>query len=131
VNARAAELIATLALAPHPEGGYYRQVLKSDRRVQPDDDRGSRSAMTAIYFLLAKGQRSALHRVRSDEIWIHLEGAPLTLHVDNETHLLDATSRIVVVPANAWQSADLDGEYALVSCVVAPGFEFDDFEMRD
>ena len=131
MNARAAELIATLGLEPHPEGGYYRQVFKSNRQVQPDDDRDARSAMTAIYFLLAKGQRSALHRVKSDEIWIHLEGAPLTLHVEKEQHLLDTTSRIVVVPAGAWQSADLDGEYALVSCVVAPGFEFDDFEIRD
>jgi predicted cupin superfamily sugar epimerase len=130
VNDRAAELIATLELEPHPEGGYYRQLFKSDRRVQPDDDRESRSALTAIYFLLAEGQKSAWHRVQSDEIWIHLEGAPLTLHIGSETRVLDATSRIAVVPAGAWQSAELAGEYALVSCVVGPGFEFEDFELR-
>ena len=129
MNDRVAELIATLKLEPHPEGGYYRQVFKSDRRVQPDDDRESRSALTAIYFLLAEGQKSARHRVRSDEIWIHLEGAPLTLHIESKTRVLDATSRIALVPAGAWQSANLVGEYALVSCVVAPGFEFEDFEL--
>ena len=130
MNARAAELIASLQLEPHPEGGWYRQVFKSAQRVKPDDDRDTRNALTAIYFLLADGQRSAAHRVRSDEIWIHLEGAPLRLHVGEETRVLDASSRIGVVPANVWQSADIDGDYTLVSCVVGPGFEFADFEMR-
>ena len=98
--------------------------------MQPDDDRDARSALTAIYFLLADGQTSAWHRVKSDEIWIHLEGAPLTLHVGDETHVLDASSRIAVVPAHAWQAAETSGAYTLVSCVVGPGFEFEDFEMR-
>jgi len=128
VNARAAELIATFALEPHPEGGWYRQVFKSNQRVQ----RGSedRSAITAIYFLLADGQKSAWHRVRSDEIWIHLEGSPLTLHIGDETQVLDASSRIAAVAAGVWQAAEIAGDYTLVSCVVGPGFEFADFEMR-
>lgn len=130
MNERAAELIATLGLEPHPEGGFYRQVVKSENRVQPDDDRGARSAITAIYFLLVAGQHSAWHRVRSDEIWIHLEGAPLILHIGEETRVLNSSSRIAAVPANVWQAAEIAGDYTLVSCVVGPGFEFEDFEMR-
>ena len=125
---RSTELIATLSLEPHPEGGWYRQVFKSNHQVHTD--RGTRSAITAIYFLLADGQKSAGHRVKSDEIWIHLEGAPLALHIDDATHILDASARIAVVPAGAWQSAEISGEYTLVSCVVGPGFEFEDFELR-
>src|ERR1700682_3626664 len=78
---RAAELIETLALVPHPEGGFYRQVYRSPHLVQPHDDRDVRSALTAIYFLLPRGHRSRWHRVRSDEIWTHLEGQPVTLHL--------------------------------------------------
>ena len=128
---RAANLIAQLSLEPHPEGGWYRQVFKSPHRVKPDDDRDSRSALTAIYFLLAEGQRSAPHRVRSDEIWIHLEGGTVMLHIDDDTRRLSAhDERLVVVPANVWQSAEIEGDYALVSCVVGPGFEFEDFTLQ-
>ena len=121
-------LIEHLGLEPHPEGGYYRQVYKSPRLVTPD-----RSAVTAIYFLLTAGQFSRWHRVRSDEIWIHLEGAPLTLRLFDgsaaSSTALTTASRIVTVPADVWQAAEIDGEYTLVSCIVAPGFEFEDFEM--
>jgi len=121
-------LIEALDLQPHPEGGYYRQVYKSPRFVTPD-----RSAVTAIYFLLTAGQFSRWHRVRSDEIWIHLEGAPLTLRLFDgmsaSSVALSSSDRIAAVPADVWQAAELDGDYTLVSCIVAPGFEFEDFEM--
>ena len=114
---RAADLIAQLSLEPHPEGGWYRQVFKSPHHVKPDDDRDSRSALTAIYFLL--------------EIWIHLEGGTVMLHVGHETRRLSAhDERLVVVPANVWQSAEIEGDYALVTCVVGPGFEFEDFTLQ-
>jgi predicted cupin superfamily sugar epimerase len=127
---RAEELVETLALTPHPEGGFYRQVYKSPRLVQPHDDREARSALTAIYFLLASGQQSRWHRVQSDEIWTHLEGAPVTLHLFDGAEASSVTvERMHVVPANVWQAAEPGGNYSLVACFVAPGFEFDDFSM--
>ena len=78
---RAAALIAQLELQPHPEGGYYRELYRSPHRVQPDDGRAARPALTAIYFLLAAGQHSRWHRLRSDEVWQFLEGDPVELFV--------------------------------------------------
>jgi predicted cupin superfamily sugar epimerase len=127
---RAAELIETLALVPHPEGGFYRQVYRSPHMVQPHDDRETRSALTAIYFLLARGQQSRWHRVRSDEIWTHLEGSPVTLHLfDGSIVSRVVVERMYVVPADVWQAAEPGGDYSLVACFVAPGFEFADFSM--
>ena len=127
---RAAELIETLALAPHPEGGFYRQVYRSPQSVRPDDDRAARSALTAIYFLLPAGEKSRWHRVRSDEIWTHLEGSPVTLHLfDGTIPSSVVVDRMHVVPADIWQAAEPGGDYALVACFVAPGFEFADFSM--
>src|SRR6185369_5488259 len=79
VDARAAELVRTLGLAPHPEGGYYREVWRAPLAVAPSDQRGARAALTSIYFLLPDGAVSRWHRVRSDEVWHHYEGAPLEL----------------------------------------------------
>lgn len=129
---RAAELLATLDLKKHPEGGYYRQVHKSPHEVDPRDGRPLRAALTAIYFLLPQGEISRWHRVRSDEIWSHLEGAPVRLHLYDGTQATSAVvERMHVVPANVWQAAEPTGDYALVACFVAPGFEFEDFEMAD
>jgi predicted cupin superfamily sugar epimerase len=127
---RAAELIETLALVPHPEGGFYRQVYRSPNAVQPSDERDARAALTAIYFLLPAGEKSRWHRVRSDEIWTHLEGSAVTLHLfDGTTASSVVIDRMHVVPANVWQAAEPGGDYALVACFVAPGFEFIDFSM--
>lgn len=127
---RASELIETLDLEPHPEGGFYRQVYRSPQSVQPDDGRDARSALTAIYFLLPDGEKSRWHRVRSDEIWTHLEGSPVTLHLFDGTSASSiVVDRMHVVPANIWQAAEPSGDYALVACFVAPGFEFKDFSM--
>ena len=139
-DARAAHLVRTLGLQPHPEGGYFREVFRSERDVRPGDARSVRSALTTIYFLLAAGQHSRWHRVASDEAWHHYEGDPLDLlWVDAENVLHRATlgpvapdqQPVAVVPAGCWQAARPLGAYALVGCTVGPGFDFADFEMLE
>lgn len=135
---RAAELIRRLHLAPHPEGGHYREVFRSAGGVVPDDGRPARSALTTIDFLLTRGQFSAWHRVRSDEVWHLLEGEALrlwlmppagdgvqavTLGTVDDT---GCTPRHVV-PADWWQAAEPLGHYAYVGATVGPGFDFADF----
>jgi predicted cupin superfamily sugar epimerase len=129
VIARAQQLIESLGLAPHPEGGWYRQVFKSDAKVTRQADGATRSALTTIYFLLTAGSVSRPHRVSSDEVWHFYEGGALELTIGDDVVLLDADHRVRVVPANVWQSARPLGEYALVGCTVGPGFEFEDFVM--
>jgi predicted cupin superfamily sugar epimerase len=136
---RADTLIRQLSLRPHPEGGWYSEVFRSNRRVTPDDGRGARAALTTIYFLLERGSRSCLHRVASDEAWHFHEGAPLALVTcdadferQSETLLgpWDGVARPVhVVPAGQWQAAESTGDYTLVACTVGPGFDFTDFSM--
>ncbi len=136
---RAAELIETLGLAPHPEGGYFRELFRSRRMVRTDDGRSERWAATTIYYLLAEGDISRLHRVASDEIWHFYEGAPLELHLLNQQATEHRALRlgpvgadsapVRVVPAGAWQAARPLGAYTLVGCTVAPGFEFSDFRL--
>jgi uncharacterized protein len=139
VNQRAAELIERLRLKPHPEGGFYAEVHRSKQAIDPLDGRRQRAALTSIYFLLPAGAISRWHRVLSDEVWCHLEGAPL------ELHLLDATGPTAhaitlepvsahhapqhTVPAGVWQAARSTGAYSLCACMVAPGFDFDDFAL--
>lgn len=136
-TSRAAALIHQLALQPHPEGGWYREVFRSPHRVTTNDGRGQRQAITTIDFLLAAGLFSAWHRVRSDEVWHLLEGGPLRLwwmpasldavhHVDLMVGDSTQTPRHVV-EAGTWQAAEPLGEFAYVGATVAPGFEFDDF----
>lgn len=133
---RAQHLIDSLDLAPHPEGGWYRQVYKSDDRVLREVDGERRNALTTIYFLLVEGTYSAWHRVKSDEAWHFYEGDPLELlYRANEEDTpqiatLDQNNRVHVIRAREWQAARPLGEYTLVGCTVGPGFEFDDFEMR-
>src|SRR3982751_7125659 len=96
---RAAELVAALKMAPHPEGGYYAEVYRSTTMVQPDDARSRRPALTSIYFLLPEGAVSRWHRVQSDEIWHFYEGAPLHLWIATpegnsaESHRLGPVAR--------------------------------------
>jgi predicted cupin superfamily sugar epimerase len=129
MHPRAEQLIHTLALTPHPEGGWYRQVFKSEERVTRHADDAQRSALTTIYFLLVEGTYSAWHRVQSDEVWHFYEGDPLELLTHDTITRLDADNRVHVVKAREWQAARPLGAYALVGCTVGPGFEFDDFEM--
>ncbi len=136
---RASVLIEQLGLEPHPEGGYFREVFRSAATVQPDDDRSERSALTTIYFLLLKGQVSAWHRVRSDEVWHFCEGDPLELTwIDVEAKdvgtfrlgpVAEDQAPVAVIPAGWWQSARTLGAYTLVGCTVGPGFEYEDWEL--
>lgn len=130
MHERARQLIDTLALAPHPEGGWYRQVFQSEERVVRQRDGADRSALTTIYFLLVEGTFSAWHRVQSDEVWHFYEGDPLELLTRDSSTRLDATNRVHVIRAGDWQAARPLGAYTLVGCTVGPGFEFDDFEMQ-
>lgn len=138
---RAADIIRELGLAPHPEGGHFVELFRARREVQSAEHPGGRSASTAIYFLLQAAEFSALHRVRSDEVWHHYLGDPLELHQlgpggASRTLLgtaFEAGQRpLAVVPAGVLQGARvLPGPrgFALCGCTVAPGFEFRDFEM--
>lgn len=136
---RAASLVATLGLIPHPEGGYYGEVYRSDAAVIPADGRGARSALTTIYFLLPAGAMSRWHRVQSDEVWHFYEGAPLDLWTASlagdrvSRHRLgplDKAQRpVATVPAGWWQAARSTGAYTLVGCTVGPGFDFQDFAL--
>ena len=115
-------LIRRLDLAPHPEGGFYRETMRSEH-------------CTTIYFLLPAGQFSAWHRVEgADEVWHHYAGDPLSLHTLDEAGchrvLLGEDVHHAVVPAGVWQAATPVGDrYALVGCTVAPAFEFSRFEL--
>jgi uncharacterized protein len=139
MHPRASELISLIGLAPHPEGGYFREMFRSPVTVQPDDGRGNRAALTTIYFLLPAGAVSRWHRVRSDEVWHYAEGAPvelLQLSADNarlERTPLGPYQRdqrpVHCVPAGMWQAARPLGDYTLVGCTVGPGFEYADFEL--
>lgn len=133
----AAQLVRSLGLARHPEGGFYRETYRSPLVV--GTPRGPRAAVTAIHFLLPAGTRSVFHRVLAEEVWMHAGGDALDLHViapdgrhDRFRLGRDVPSQQThaVVPAGCWQAAKPAGpRYALVTCVVAPGFEFRDFEL--
>jgi predicted cupin superfamily sugar epimerase len=140
MHPRAAELIATLELRPHPEGGFYREIFRSTEQVVPADGRGARSALTTIYFLLPEGSVSRWHRVVSDEVWHLYEGGPLELLELPESgrelrrHRLGpvdggAQAPACTIAARRWQAARPLAEYALVGCTVGPGFDFADFRL--
>jgi predicted cupin superfamily sugar epimerase len=132
VTPRARQLVDLLGLAPHPEGGFYREVHRSP--TSP----GARAAGTAIYFLLASGQASRWHRVDAEEAWHHYVGGPLELLWLDGDRLerrvlgpadVEGARPLAVVPAHAWQAARPLGDYALVGCTVSPGFEFAGFRL--
>jgi uncharacterized protein len=140
-------LAELLDLEPHPEGGWYRQTWRSAVSFIPPGYPGERSVATAIYFLLQPGERSQWHVVRSDEIWLWHHGGPLELRLgatgdepaaaEDQTVAvlgchLDAGQRPqILVPGSTWQTASpLGGEPVLVSCIVAPGFDFADFHLH-
>jgi predicted cupin superfamily sugar epimerase len=139
MDSRAAELIATLDLRPHPEGGFYRELFKSASQVAPADGRGARAALTTIYFLLPAGHVSRWHQVASDEVWHLYEGGPLELlEVDAGLHTFRrhvlgsvgaAPAPVCTIPAGHWQAARPQSGYALVGCTVGPGFDFADFRL--
>lgn len=128
------EIIRLLDLKPHPEGGHYGETF---RAAAPD---GTRPSSTLIYYLLQADEVSAWHRVDADEIWLWHAGGPLALSL-SPPNGEGATAQTLgpdlragqrpqaVIPAHHWQTAESLGAWTLVSCAVAPGFEFDGFEM--
>jgi len=128
----AAELIERYQLEPHPEGGWYREMHRSDQRVASPVHGEARNAFTHIYFLLERGQVSRFHRVVHGEVWNFYLGDPLRLirfGGEIQETLLGGTDGVfatVVEPCH-FQAAESTGEYSLVGCSVAPGFEFADF----
>jgi uncharacterized protein len=140
-----ANLIERLDLVRHPEGGWYRETYRSGEMIPadglPERFSGDRSFCTAIYFLLGKKDVSALHRIKSDEMWHHYSGAALAVHLfsalgEHRTikigrDLGAGETYQAVVPAGCWFGAEVtgNGDYSLVGCTVAPGFDFADFEM--
>lgn len=131
----ASDVIRLLDLQPHPEGGHYRETFRDSRSV---DTGSGRAASTAIYFLLRAGEISRWHRVDATEVWHWYAGAPLMLSIAAGaekreirlgTGLLAGERPQAVVPARAWQQAQSLGDWTLVGCTVAPGFEFAGFEL--
>jgi len=125
-------IIRLLNLKPHPEGGHFRETFRDPRMID------GRAASTAIYFLLAEGERSHWHRVDAAEAWHFHAGAPLLLSIADGGPTRDITLGSdlsvgqrpqAVVPAQAWQAARSLGDWTLVGCTVAPGFSFDGFEL--
>jgi len=130
----AADIIRLLDLKPHPEGGHFRETFRDSRSID------GRAASTAIYFLLARGERSDWHRVDAVEVWHFHAGSALTLEIAAHDqgpiervalgpNLAAAERPQAVVPAHAWQAATSTGDWTLVGCTVAPGFEFSGFTL--
>jgi predicted cupin superfamily sugar epimerase len=128
-----AEIIARLDLRRHPEGGHYRETFRD-----PRTDADGRAHSTAIHFLLARGERSHWHRIDAVEIWHYYAGSALTLQIADESDQLSirlgpdlAAGELpqAIVPAQAWQAAESTGDWTLVGCTVAPGFDFAKFEL--
>lgn len=125
-------LISHLNLEPHPEGGWFRQTFR-------DAPKGGRGYSTAIYYLLEDGDRSHWHKVDAAEVWHFYAGSPLQVSLSDDgittkkqrlgPDVLGGDSPQVIVPAGHWQAAQSLGEWTLVGCTVAPGFEFEGFEM--
>lgn len=147
IGLSAAYFVEHLKLLPHPEGGYYRENYRSEvclsAKALPKDFGGSRNASTAIYFLIEKGNFSALHKIKSDETWHFYAGDALEvieLHENGEISNTLVGNKVsegevfqYTVKANTWFGSRVKagGLFSLVGCTVAPGFDFADFEMGD
>jgi uncharacterized protein len=129
----AADIVSALDLAPHPEGGWFREIFRDTPSAS------GRARSTAIYFLLEAGQVSHWHRIDAVEVWHWYAGAPLRLDIANPGGAIDSLTLspnlaggdrpVGLVPTHAWQSARSLGDWTLVGCTVAPGFEFSGFEL--
>ena len=141
------QIIQLLQLQPHPEGGFYKETYRSEGIIEaaclPETFPGKRHYSTAIYYLLQKGDFSAFHRIKSDEIWHYYHGGDFLIHLlDAETghqcktlgsNLSLGAVFQIVVPAGMWFAAEPtpDSHFTLAGCTVAPGFDFADFEMAE
>jgi len=127
------DLIDQYNLIPHPEGGYYREVYRSEQTLLSPAAGKKRSALTHIYFLLAAGQISRFHKVVHDEVWNFYAGDALKLIRYNGADVTEAIiggmggDFVAVVNGGIFQAAETTGAYSLVGCSVAPGFDFEDF----
>lgn len=131
IISKADDIIAKLGLEPHPEGGHFRETFR--------DNNQGHAHSTAIFYLLKAGEISKWHRVDAAEVWHWYAGAPLELSQKSKTgaktveilgnDVLDNQTPQIIVPANVWQSARSLGDWTLVGCTVAPGFEFSGFEI--
>ncbi len=126
-------LIEKYQLQPHPEGGYFKEVYRSDQELNSSVHGETRNAVTHIYFLLTKGQLSRFHKVLHDEIWNFYEGDSLKLIEFDGENMVETVigkenqSYMKVIKADVFQAAETIGDYTLVGCSVAPGFDFKDF----
>jgi predicted cupin superfamily sugar epimerase len=131
------ELVAQFSLSPHIEGGFYREVFRSTTVVTHPAMLLERPASTAILFLLTPTSFSAFHRLCSDEVWHFYAGDPVELHLLHSDGrrvncFVDTANPVCVVPAGTWQAARCTGNsHSLCGCTVAPGFEFEDFELAN
>ncbi len=142
MNTNAKKIIDILELKPHIEGGYYKRTYQS--AIDVNFDSKTRPINTAIYYLLESHDFSCWHRLKSDEIWHYYCGGNLLVHQINENGILSSTilGNLIehpnvqpqcVIPAYTWFSAEVQSpeSFTLMGCTVAPGFEYDDFEMGD
>ncbi len=141
------QIVKSLQLEPHPEGGFYAETYRSKHVITenalPEEFFGDRNVSTGIYYLLRSGDFSKFHRIKSDELWHHYEGCRLSIHVihpDGTYDRLKLGKDVAngyayqhCVPAGAWFAATVDDEesFVLCGCTVAPGFDFSDFELAD
>lgn len=137
--------IRTLNLESHPEGGYFREIFRSEEYIHqehlPPRYNGHRNFLTAIYYLLKSGQCSRFHRLQSDEVWHYCTGSPLRLYIIHKNRELESVELgsdpcqnqlfQFIVPKESWLGAQVTEEnsYSLISCIMAPGFDYQDFEL--
>jgi predicted cupin superfamily sugar epimerase len=147
MNDQISTIVNRLSLSPHPEGGYYKETYRSEHVIQPESEESyypvGRHFSTAIYYLLESSDTSSFHRIRSDETWHFYSGSPATIHIIHPDSLYQALhlgpeiendqAFQHTVPGGSWfgVSVDKTDSYFLAGCTVAPGFDFDDFEMGD
>lgn len=147
MNLKADDLIKKLNLTEHPEGGYYKEVFRSKGVIGPDADNtvypAGRNFLTSIYYLLRGDDTSSFHRIKSDETWHFYSGSPATIHIIHPDSLYEALylgpeldkGQLFqhTVPGGSWFGVSVNSadSYLLAGCTVAPGFDFDDFEMGD
>jgi uncharacterized protein len=137
LNKEAARWVKRLGLERHPEGGYFKQTYSTDLVINVKGYDGPRHAATAIYYLLDGSEFAAFHRIKSDEIWHHYAGGPLTIHsIGNDGKLskikIGKSMPQVVIKANTWFAASLSGNkksHCLLGCTVSPGFDYRDWEL--
>jgi len=137
--------IGKLHLNPHPEGGFFGETYRSDEEIEksalPERYGGNRSFSTQIYFMLVSGNFSAFHKVNSDETWHFYDGSPVLLHclhpgkgvITTTLGLEDGAEPQFTITRGVWFAAEVadGGDFSLVGCSVAPGFDFNDFQLAE